>query len=56
MEKATMNSGMRIQSSNGGSSQGDFYGLLDQIIEIEYYRSLMWVVLLSACGLILSKE
>ena len=30
---------------NGGSSQDDFYDLLDEIIEIEYHGPLMRVVL-----------
>ena len=45
MGKATMKSGMCIQSSNGGNSQDNFYSLLDEIIEIEYHGLLIRVVL-----------
>ena len=45
MRKATMNSGVCVQSSNGSSAKDDFYGLLDEIIEIEYPGPFIRVVL-----------
>ena len=49
MGKSTMNSGVSVRSSNGGSSEDDFYGLLDEIIEIEYPGPLMMRVVLFKC-------
>ena len=49
MGKSTMNSGVSIRSSNGGSSEDDFYGLLNEIIEIEYPGPLMMRVVLFKC-------
>ena len=45
MGKTTMNSGVCVQLSNDGSAKDDFYGLLDEIIEIEYPGQLIRVVL-----------
>ncbi|XP_042467545.1 nucleoplasmin-like protein NO29 [Zingiber officinale] len=36
MGKSMMNNGICIQSFNDGGTSNDFYGLLDEIIEIEY--------------------
>ena len=44
-----MNSGVSIRSSNGGSSEDDFYGLLNEIIEIKYHGPLMLRVVLFKC-------
>ena len=49
MGKSTMNSSVSIWLSNGDSSEDDFYGLLDEIIEIEYPRPLMMRVVLFKC-------
>ena len=49
MGKATMNSGVSVQSSNDGNLKDDFYGLLDEIIEIEYPGPLMMRVVLFKC-------
>ncbi|XP_042465617.1 uncharacterized protein LOC122048075 [Zingiber officinale] len=43
--KTTMNSGVCVQSSNDGGVSTDFYGLLDEIIEIEYPGPEMRVIL-----------
>ena len=40
-----MNSGVCVRSSNNGSIKDDFYGLLDEIIEIEYPGADLRVVL-----------
>ncbi|XP_074557058.1 uncharacterized protein LOC141813050 [Curcuma longa] len=45
MGKSTMNSGVCVQSSNDGAPSNDFYGLLDEILEVEYTGSDIRVVL-----------
>lgn len=43
--KSTMNSGVCVQSSNDGGASNEFYGLLDEIIEIDYPGPEMRVIL-----------
>ena len=43
--KTTMNSGVCVQSSNDSRGQNDFYGLLDEIVEVKYPGPALRVVL-----------
>ena len=56
MGKVTMNSSVFVRSSNGDSSKDDFYGLLNEIMEIEEPGPLMRVVLFKCMWFDLVKE
>ena len=47
--KVTMNSNVSVRSSNDGTSEDDFYDLLDEIIKIENPGPLMMWVMLFKC-------
>ena len=49
MERAIMNSGVFVRSFDSGNSEDDFYGLLDEIIEIKYHEPLIMRVVLFKC-------
>ena len=39
MEKATMNSGVCVQGTNSEDTCIDFYGLLEDVVQLEYHGS-----------------
>ncbi|XP_039126954.1 uncharacterized protein LOC120263115 [Dioscorea cayenensis subsp. rotundata] len=49
MEKATMNSGVCVQGTNVDDSSTDFYGLLEDIVQLEYHGSRWNHVVLFEC-------
>ncbi|XP_039118067.1 uncharacterized protein LOC120253954 isoform X2 [Dioscorea cayenensis subsp. rotundata] len=49
MEKATMNSGVCVQGTNADDSSTDFYGLLEDIVQLEYHGSRWNHVVLFEC-------